>query len=78
MGELRGTIEREGAAAAGVMITRHKPTAPMKQEAKEAGTFKPEMFQFLRFALLFAEKLCFPSSGKKRRGSAAVRSIDSR
>ncbi len=44
MGELRGTIEREGAAA-GIMITRHEPTGPMKQEAKEAGTFKPEMFQ---------------------------------
>lgn len=39
MGELRGTIEREGAAA-GIMITRHAPTKPMLQEAKEAGKFK--------------------------------------
>jgi hypothetical protein len=44
MGELRGTIEREGAAA-GIMIMRHEPTKPMIQEAKEAGKFKPEMFQ---------------------------------
>jgi Restriction endonuclease len=43
MGELRGTVEREGAAA-GIMIMRHEPTKPMIQEAKEAGTFKPEMF----------------------------------
>jgi DNA modification methylase len=43
MGELRGTIERENAAA-GIMITRHEPTKPMIQEAKEAGQFKPEMY----------------------------------
>ena len=43
MGELRGTIEREGAAA-GIMITRNEPTRPMIQEAKEAGQFKPENF----------------------------------
>jgi hypothetical protein len=41
MGELRGTIEREGAAC-GIMITRYDPTGPMKLEAKEAGPFKPE------------------------------------
>jgi len=41
MGELRGTIEREGAAC-GIMITRHEPTKPMLLEAKEAGQFKPE------------------------------------
>ena len=41
MGELRGTIEREGAAC-GIMITRHEPTKPMLLEAKEAGHFKPE------------------------------------
>jgi len=28
-----------------MLITRNEPTGPMKQEAKEAGTFKPEMFQ---------------------------------
>lgn len=39
MGELRGTIEREGAAA-GILITRHAPTKPMITEAKEAGKFK--------------------------------------
>ena len=27
------------------MITRHEPTKPMLLEAKEAGKFKPEMFQ---------------------------------
>jgi len=43
MGELRGTIERE-TAAAGIMITRHAPTQPMIQEAKAAGVFKPENF----------------------------------
>ncbi|MEJ7846530.1 MAG: DNA methyltransferase [Pyrinomonadaceae bacterium] len=41
MGELRGTIEREGAAC-GIMITRNEPTKPMLLEAKEAGQFKPE------------------------------------
>ncbi|CAN5650727.1 hypothetical protein BH24ACI2_BH24ACI2_03210 [soil metagenome] len=43
MGEMRGTIERENAAA-GIMITRNEPTAPMIQEAKAAGQFKPENF----------------------------------
>jgi hypothetical protein len=43
MGELRGTIEREGAAA-GIMITRNEPTKPMIAEAKAAGQFKPENF----------------------------------
>lgn len=43
MGELRGTIEREGAAA-GILITRNEPTKPMIHEAKEAGQFKPENF----------------------------------
>lgn len=41
--ELRGTVEREGAAC-GIFITRNEPTKPMIQEAKEAGKFKPEMF----------------------------------
>lgn len=41
MGELRGTVEREGAAC-GIMIMRHEPTKPMLAEAKEAGQFKPE------------------------------------
>ncbi len=39
MGELRGTIEREKAAA-GIMIVRHDPTGPMVTEAKQAGKFK--------------------------------------
>ncbi len=43
MGELRGTVEREGAAC-GIMITRHEPTKPMIQEAKSAGQFKPENY----------------------------------
>lgn len=43
MGELRGTIERDGAAC-GIMITRNAPTKPMIQEAKEAGQFKPEHY----------------------------------
>ncbi len=42
--DLRGVIEREGAAC-GILITRNPPSKPMIQEAKEAGTFKPEMFQ---------------------------------
>jgi site-specific DNA-methyltransferase (adenine-specific) len=43
MGELRGTIEREGATC-GIMITRNEPTKPMIQEVKEAGQFKPKSF----------------------------------
>lgn len=39
--ELRGTIEREGAAA-GILIMRNDPTRPMIEEAREAGKFKPE------------------------------------
>ena len=42
--DLRGVVEREGAAC-GILITRNPPSKPMIQEAKEAGTFKPEMFQ---------------------------------
>ena len=42
--QLRGDATREGAACA-ILITRNEPTKPMVQEAKEAGTFKPEMFQ---------------------------------
>ena len=42
--QLHGDVEREGAAC-GILITRNEPTKPMVQEAKEAGTFKPEMFQ---------------------------------
>ena len=41
--DLRGTIEREGAAA-GILITRNEPTKPMIQEAKAAGQFKPDNF----------------------------------
>lgn len=44
VGELRGTVERDGAAC-GILITRNEPTKPMLLEAKEAGTFKPDMFQ---------------------------------
>ncbi|MCA1589931.1 MAG: restriction endonuclease, partial [Acidobacteria bacterium] len=40
MGELRGTIERDGAAC-GIMITRHEPTKPMIQEAKEPANSNP-------------------------------------
>lgn len=42
--DLRGVVEREGAAC-GILITRNPPSKPMVQEAKEAGTFQPEMFQ---------------------------------
>jgi len=42
--QLRGDAERESAACA-ILITRNEPTKPMVQEGKEAGTFKPEMFQ---------------------------------
>ena len=42
--QLHGDAQREGAAC-GILITRHEPTSPMKMEAKEAGTFKPEFFQ---------------------------------
>lgn len=41
--DLRGVVERENAAC-GILITRSEPTAPMKQEAKSAGQFKPENF----------------------------------
>lgn len=42
--QLHGDVEREGAAC-GILITRHEPTKPMLVEAKEAGKFKPEMYQ---------------------------------
>ncbi len=42
--DLRGVVEREGAAC-GILITRNAPSKPMIREAKEAGTFRPEMFQ---------------------------------
>jgi hypothetical protein len=42
--DLRGVVERENAAC-GFLITRNPRSKPMIQEAKEAGTFKPEMFQ---------------------------------
>lgn len=38
VGELRGTIEREGAAI-GVYITLEEPTRPMRQEAVSAGYY---------------------------------------
>ncbi|MCA1622325.1 MAG: restriction endonuclease [Acidobacteria bacterium] len=41
--DLRGVIGRENAAC-GILITRNEPTAPMRQEAKAAGQFKPENF----------------------------------
>ena len=41
--DLRGVVERENAAC-GILITRNEPTAPMRQEAKAAGVFKPENF----------------------------------
>ena len=41
--DLRGVVERENAAC-GILITRSEPTAPMRQEAKAAGQFKPENF----------------------------------
>ncbi len=41
--DLRGVIERENAAC-GILITRNEATAPMRQEAKAAGVFKPENF----------------------------------
>lgn len=42
--DLRGVVTREGAACE-ILITRNPPLKPMMQEAKEAGTFKPEMFE---------------------------------
>ncbi len=42
--DLRGVVERENAAC-GILITRNEPTAPMRQESKAAGQFKPENFE---------------------------------
>ncbi len=57
MGELRGTIERENAAA-GIMIMRHEPTKPMIIEAKSAGQFKPEHFPaFDRLQIVTVEEI---------------------
>ncbi len=42
--DLRGVETRESAACE-ILITRNPPLKPMMQEAKEAGTFKPEMFE---------------------------------
>lgn len=41
--DLRGVVERENAAC-GILIMRNEPTAPMRQEAKGAGQFKPKNF----------------------------------
>lgn len=55
--ELRGTIERENAAA-GIMIVRHEPTKPMRIEAKAAGQFKPENFNaFDRLQIITVQEI---------------------
>lgn len=46
--DLRGTIEREGAAI-GAFITLEPPSGPMKLEAAEAGLYIPEYFPDLQY-----------------------------
>jgi site-specific DNA-methyltransferase (adenine-specific) len=41
--DLFGVVKSEGAAC-GIYITRHEPTQPMKDFAKQQGQFKPENF----------------------------------
>lgn len=41
--DLFGVVESEGAAC-GIYITRHEPTKPMIEFAKQQGQFKPEHF----------------------------------
>jgi len=54
--ELRGTIEREKAAA-GILITLEKPTKPMMQEAKQAGQFKGDFAAFDRLQIVTVEEI---------------------
>jgi hypothetical protein len=56
MAELRGTIEREKAAA-GILITLEKPTKPMIQEAKQAGQFKGDFATFDRLQIVTVEEI---------------------
>jgi len=57
--DLRGVVEREGAAIA-VFITLHEPTKPMREEAAAAGFWSPEHnaeLKFPRIQLLTIEEL---------------------
>ncbi len=56
MAELRGTIEREQAAA-GVLITLEKPTKPMLNEAKQAGQFKGDFATFDRLQIVTVQDI---------------------
>ncbi|HVE55996.1 MAG TPA: hypothetical protein VNB22_04155 [Pyrinomonadaceae bacterium] len=56
MSELRGTIEREKAAA-GILITLEKPTKPMIQEAKQAGQFKGDFATFDRLQIVTVKEI---------------------
>lgn len=55
--DLRGTVEREGAAL-GVLISLEPPTAPMRKEAFAAGYYQsPDGEKYPRLQLLTAEEL---------------------
>ena len=56
MRDLRGTIEREGAAG-GILITRGEPTAAMIKEAKAAGKFRGEFTTFDRLQIVTVEEI---------------------
>ncbi|HYP02327.1 MAG TPA: DNA methyltransferase, partial [Pyrinomonadaceae bacterium] len=83
MRDLRGTIEREDAAA-GVLITLEEPTAPMRKETKQAGQFKGDFSTFDRLQIvtvqeiLDGERMSFPMYAevvKKARGDSGAQQL---
>jgi site-specific DNA-methyltransferase (adenine-specific) len=56
MRDLRGTIEREGAAG-GILITREDPTSAMTKEAKGAGKFTGEFATFDRLQIVTVQQI---------------------
>lgn len=82
--DLRGVIEREGAAG-GVFLTLEDSTEPMRKEAKQAGRFEGEFATFDRIQIvtvqqiLDGEKLTLPAMAavtkKARTGSSALQNV---
>jgi DNA methylase/Restriction endonuclease len=56
MRDLRGTIEREGAAG-GILITREEPTSAMIKEAKAEGKFSGEFTTFDRLQIVTVQQI---------------------
>jgi site-specific DNA-methyltransferase (adenine-specific) len=54
--DLRGVIEREGAAG-GILLTLEEPTKPMLEEARQAGQFKGEFATFDRLQIVTVQQI---------------------